>query len=48
MMGGENLPDKDKPVKEWEKNKECNTDIDKNDLAFAAMGIMIKKDSNKR
>jgi len=41
------LPDKDRRIKE-EEDRECNADVDKNNLAFAAMGIMQKKDSIKQ
>ncbi|MFZ5644689.1 MAG: hypothetical protein ACOY46_13955 [Bacillota bacterium] len=41
------MPDEDRRVKEAEEDNECNTDVDKNNLALAAMGIMIKKDSGK-
>jgi len=42
------LTDKDRRVKEEEEDKECNTDVDKNNLAFAAMGMMLPKDSIKK
>lgn len=41
------MPEKNNRYQEEEKEKKCDMDIDKNDLAFAAMDVIIKKDAKK-
>ncbi|GBF33989.1 hypothetical protein DCCM_3100 [Desulfocucumis palustris] len=42
------MTDKDRRAKEEEEDKECNANVDKNNLALAAMGIMVKDNGKNK